>query len=71
MGLKMQYLKFFRNSIWKKSQKKLSTCKSDDSKSKSRNCKRHFSSITNKYDFLNRLLSLRQDLTWRKKTVSK
>ena len=28
-----------------------------------------FSSITNKYDFLNRLLSLRQDLTWRKKTV--
>ncbi len=28
-----------------------------------------FSSITNKYDFLNRLLSLRQDLKWRKKTV--
>ena len=30
-----------------------------------------FSSITNKYDFLNRLLSLRQDLTWRKITVKK
>jgi len=28
-----------------------------------------FSSITKKYDFLNRLLSLRQDLAWRKKTV--
>ena len=28
-----------------------------------------FSSITNKYDFLNRFLSLRQDLTWRKTTV--
>ena len=28
-----------------------------------------FSSVTSKYDFLNRLLSLRQDLTWRKKTV--
>lgn len=28
-----------------------------------------FSSITNKYDFLNRLLSLRQDLIWRKTTV--
>ena len=28
-----------------------------------------FSSITNKYDFLNRFLSLRQDLVWRKKTV--
>lgn len=28
-----------------------------------------FSSITNKYDFLNRFLSLRQDLNWRKKTV--
>ncbi len=28
-----------------------------------------FSSITNKYDFLNRFLSLRQDLSWRKKTV--
>ncbi len=30
-----------------------------------------FSSITNKYDFLNRFLSLRQDLLWRKKTVEK
>ena len=30
-----------------------------------------FSSITNKYDFLNRFLSLRQDLFWRKKTVEK
>ena len=30
-----------------------------------------FSSITNKYDFLNRFLSLRQDLVWRKKTVKK
>ena len=28
-----------------------------------------FSSITNKYDFLNQFLSLRQDLAWRKKTV--
>ena len=28
-----------------------------------------FSSITNKYDFLNRFLSLRQDLVWRKKTI--
>ena len=28
-----------------------------------------FSSITNRYDFLNRILSLRQDLYWRKKTV--
>tara|TARA_B100000073_G_scaffold130823_1_gene107200 strand:- start:373 stop:1119 length:747 start_codon:yes stop_codon:yes gene_type:complete len=28
-----------------------------------------FSSITNKYDFLNRFLSLRQDLTWRKTAV--
>ena len=28
-----------------------------------------FSSVTNKYDFLNRFLSFRQDLTWRKKTV--
>ncbi len=28
-----------------------------------------FSSITNKYDFLNRFLSLRQDLVWRNKTV--
>ena len=28
-----------------------------------------FSSITKKYDFLNRFLSLRQDLAWRKKTV--
>ena len=28
-----------------------------------------FSSITDKYDFLNRFLSLRQDLNWRKKTV--
>ena len=28
-----------------------------------------FSSVTNKYDFLNRFLSLRQDLSWRKKTV--
>ena len=28
-----------------------------------------FSSITGKYDFLNRFLSLRQDLTWRRKTV--
>ena len=30
-----------------------------------------FSSITNKYDFLNRFLSLRQDLLWRKKAVEK
>ena len=30
-----------------------------------------FSSITNKYDFLNRFLSLRQDLSWRNKTVKK
>ena len=30
-----------------------------------------FSSITNKYDFLNRFLSLRQDLLWRKKAVGK
>ena len=29
-----------------------------------------FSSITNKYDFLNRFLSLRQDIGWRKKAVS-
>jgi len=28
-----------------------------------------FSSITNKYDFLNRFLSLRQDLTWRNTAV--
>ena len=28
-----------------------------------------FSSITNKYDFLNRFLSLRQDIAWRNKTV--
>ena len=28
-----------------------------------------FSSITNKYDFLNRFLSLRQDIVWRNKTV--
>ena len=28
-----------------------------------------FSSITNKYDFLNRFLSLRQDLNWRKTAV--
>ena len=28
-----------------------------------------FSSITNKYDFLNRLLSLRQDIVWRNKAV--
>jgi len=28
-----------------------------------------FSSITNKYDFLNRFLSLRQDLSWRYKAV--
>ena len=28
-----------------------------------------FSSITNKYDFLNRFLSLRQDIIWRRKTV--
>ncbi len=28
-----------------------------------------FSSITNKYDFLNRFLSLRQDLAWRNKAV--
>ena len=28
-----------------------------------------FSSITHKYDFLNRFLSLRQDIMWRKKTV--
>lgn len=28
-----------------------------------------FSSITPKYDFLNRFLSLRQDVTWRKQTV--
>ena len=28
-----------------------------------------FSSITNKYDFLNRLLSLRQDIAWRNKAV--
>ena len=28
-----------------------------------------FSTVTNKYDFLNRFLSLRQDLTWRRKTV--
>ena len=30
-----------------------------------------FSSITNKYDFLNRFLSLRQDLNWRYKAVKK
>ena len=28
-----------------------------------------FSSITSKYDFLNRFLSLRQDVNWRYKTV--
>ena len=28
-----------------------------------------FSSITSKYDFLNRFLSLRQDLNWRYKAV--
>ena len=28
-----------------------------------------FSSITNRYDFLNRFLSLRQDIAWRNKTV--
>ena len=28
-----------------------------------------FSSITSKYDFLNRFLSLRQDLSWRYKAV--
>ena len=28
-----------------------------------------FSSITNKYDFLNRFLSLRQDIVWRNKTI--
>ncbi len=28
-----------------------------------------FSSITNKYDFLNRFLSLRQDISWRNKTA--
>ena len=28
-----------------------------------------FSSITNKYDFLNRFLSFRQDIGWRRKTV--
>ena len=28
-----------------------------------------FSSITNRYDFLNRFLSLRQDIVWRNKTV--
>ena len=28
-----------------------------------------FSTVTNKYDFLNRFLSLRQDITWRRKTV--
>ena len=26
-----------------------------------------FSTVTNKYDFLNRFLSLRQDITWRRK----
>ena len=30
-----------------------------------------FSSITNKYDFLNRFLSLRQDIVWRKKLSRK
>ena len=30
-----------------------------------------FSSITNNYDFLNRFLSLRQDIVWRNKTVKK
>ena len=30
-----------------------------------------FSSITSKYDFLNRFLSLRQDLNWRYKAVKK
>ena len=30
-----------------------------------------FSSITEKYDFLNRFLSFRQDITWRKKAVKK
>ena len=30
-----------------------------------------FSSITKKYDFLNRFLSFRQDITWRKKAVKK
>ena len=30
-----------------------------------------FSSITNKYDFLNRFLSLRQDVAWRKITAKK
>ena len=33
------------------------------------NIKDIFSSITPKYDFLNRFLSLRQDVTWRKQTV--
>tara|TARA_B100000575_G_scaffold286468_1_gene283291 strand:+ start:472 stop:1206 length:735 start_codon:yes stop_codon:yes gene_type:complete len=28
-----------------------------------------FSSVTNRYDFLNRFLSLRQDISWRNKTV--
>ena len=28
-----------------------------------------FSTVTNKYDFLNRFLSLRQDIKWRRKTV--
>jgi demethylmenaquinone methyltransferase/2-methoxy-6-polyprenyl-1,4-benzoquinol methylase len=30
-----------------------------------------FSTVTNKYDFLNRFLSLRQDITWRNRTVKK
>ena len=38
-------------------------------KQKVRIVKDIFSSITNRYDFLNRFLSLRQDIAWRNKTV--
>ncbi|MBL7014730.1 MAG: class I SAM-dependent methyltransferase, partial [Candidatus Marinimicrobia bacterium] len=29
-----------------------------------------FASVTDKYDFLNRFLSLRRDVAWRKRTVN-
>ena len=38
-------------------------------KQKIRIVKHIFSSVTNRYDFLNRFLSLRQDIRWRNKTV--
>ena len=51
--------------------KKYSSLKTMSDEDKIRTVKDIFSSITDRYDFLNRLLSLRRDVAWRRTTVKK